>query len=78
MSSKAYVFIEGAAGSIPSIQKRISGLAGVRLCHAVTGQFDLVALVEGSDDEALSKISFSQIQMIDGVIRTVTCNVIEM
>jgi DNA-binding Lrp family transcriptional regulator len=78
MAAKAYVFIEGAAGTIPSIQKRVARIQGVNLCHAVTGHFDLVALVEGRDEADLSKISYSQIQMIDGVIRTVTCNVIEI
>ncbi|HOX46964.1 MAG TPA: Lrp/AsnC ligand binding domain-containing protein [Myxococcota bacterium] len=78
MSAKAYVFIEGAAGTIPAIQRRINRIQGVQSCMAVTGHFDLVALVEGESEVALSKISYSQIQMIEGVIRTVTCNVIEL
>ncbi|MBW2701094.1 MAG: Lrp/AsnC ligand binding domain-containing protein [Deltaproteobacteria bacterium] len=77
MPSQAYILIEGAAGKIPSIHRRVTSIDGVCSCHAVTGQFDLVALVEGQDINELGKISYAQIQMLDGVIRTVTCNVIE-
>ena len=51
---------------------------GVNSAHAVTGQFDLIALVEGEDVNEVGKISYSKIQMIEGVIRTITCNVIEL
>jgi DNA-binding Lrp family transcriptional regulator len=78
MASQAYILIEGAAGTIPAIQHQISRLADVKSCYAVTGKFDLVALVEGEDHNDLGRFSYGQIQMLDGVIRTVTCNVIEL
>ncbi|MBN2494953.1 MAG: Lrp/AsnC ligand binding domain-containing protein [Deltaproteobacteria bacterium] len=78
MSAKAYILIEGAAGKIPDIHKRVNMIQGVRSCHAVTGQFDLVALVEGQDLNELGSVGYAQIQMLDGVVRTVTCNVIDL
>jgi DNA-binding Lrp family transcriptional regulator len=78
MPSQAYILIEGAAGTIPTIQRQITRIAGVRSCFAVTGKFDLVALVEGSDHNDLGRISFTKIQQLEGVLRTVTCNVIEL
>lgn len=78
MSARAYILIEGAAGTIPSILKRLSSIDGVKTAHAVTGQYDLIALVEADDVNSVGKISYSKIQMIEGVIRTITCNVIEL
>ena len=78
MSAKAYILIEGAAGTVPSILKRLAAIEGVRSAHAVTGQFDIIALVEGEDVNTVGKISYSKIQMIEGVIRTITCNVIDL
>ncbi|MBN2494954.1 MAG: Lrp/AsnC ligand binding domain-containing protein [Deltaproteobacteria bacterium] len=78
MPTKAYILIEGAAGTVPTILKRLSSIEGVKAAHAVTGQFDIIALVEADDINAVGKISYSQIQMIEGVIRTITCNVIEL
>ncbi len=78
MATKAYILIEGAAGTVPGILKRLNAIDGVKQAHAVTGQFDIIALVEADDINAVGKISYSQIQMIEGVIRTITCNVIEL
>ena len=78
MPARAYILIEGAAGTIPSILKRLSSIDGVKTAHAVTGQYDLIALVEADDVNSVGKISYSKIQMIEGVIRTITCNVIDL
>jgi DNA-binding Lrp family transcriptional regulator len=78
MSARAYILIEGAAGTVPSILKKLSSISGVKTAHAVTGQYDLIALVEAEDVNAVGKVSYSNIQMIEGVIRTITCNVIDL
>ena len=49
MSARAYILIEGAAGTSPGILKKLSSIDGVNTAHAVTGQYDLIALVEGED-----------------------------
>ncbi|RME26027.1 MAG: Lrp/AsnC family transcriptional regulator [Deltaproteobacteria bacterium] len=78
MSAKAYILIEGAAGTVPSILKKVKEVDGVLTAHAVTGQYDVIALVEADDVNAVGKVSYSKIQMIEGVIRTITCNVVEL
>ncbi len=78
MSAKAYILIEGAAGTVPNILKRLASIEGVISASAVTGQFDIIALVEAEDINAVGKVSYSNIQMIEGVIRTITCNVIDL
>jgi DNA-binding Lrp family transcriptional regulator len=78
MSTSAYILIEGAAGTVPSILKKLAATEGIKAAHAVTGQYDIIALVEADDINAVGKISYSKIQMIEGVIRTITCNVIDL
>ena len=78
MTASAYILIEGAAGTIPGILKKLSSIEGITSAHAVTGQYDLIAMVESDDVNAVGKISYSKIQMIEGVIRTITCNVIDL
>lgn len=78
MAAKAYILIEGAAGTVPSILKKVKEVKGVVSAHAVTGQYDVIALVEAEDVNAVGKVSYSKIQMIEGVIRTITCNVVEL
>jgi len=78
MTASAYILIEGAAGTIPGILKKLSSTEGITSAHAVTGQYDLIAMVESDDVNSEGKISYSKIQMIEGVIRTITCNVIDL
>lgn len=78
MGVSAYVLIEGAAGRIHRIIEELRKIPEVKSCDAVTGQYDVIARVEAEDVNALGRVSYAKIQMIDGVLRTITCNVIEL
>ncbi|MBM4389271.1 MAG: Lrp/AsnC ligand binding domain-containing protein [Deltaproteobacteria bacterium] len=76
MSVKAYVLIEGAAGHVHKILEKLKAIPEIKTADAVTGQYDIIALIEGDDLNTLAKVSYSKIQMIEGVLRTITCNII--
>ena len=78
MAASAYVLIEGAAGRIHKILEELKAVPEVKNCDAVTGQFDIIARIEAEDINALGRVSYAKIQMIDGVLRTITCNVITL
>lgn len=78
MAATAYVLIEGAAGRIHRIIEELRKIEEVKSCDAVTGQYDVIALIEAEDINALGRVSYGKIQMIDGVLRTITCNVIQL
>jgi DNA-binding Lrp family transcriptional regulator len=78
MGAAAYVLIEGAAGRIHRIIEELRKIPEVRACDAVTGQFDVIARIEADDINALGRVSYAKIQMIEGVLRTITCNVIQI
>ena len=76
--AKAYVLIEGTAGKIHKILEEVRKIPEVETCDAVTGQYDIIAVIRAKDLNAVAQVSYAKIQMIEGVLRTITCNVINM
>jgi len=54
------------------VRHEISSIPTVRIAHAVTGPYDLVARVQVEDMDALGAL-LSDIQTIAGILRTLTC-----
>jgi DNA-binding Lrp family transcriptional regulator len=77
MAISAYIFVECAAGMAKDVAGKIAGMEGVKSCHAITGPFDVIVLVESSDVRTLGDFSVSKIQGIPGVIRTETNVIID-
>ncbi len=74
----AYVLIKIAPGKSRAITEKISKVEGVKTAHPVTGMFDIIAFVEGSDINNLTGTVRSEIQTIEGVLRTHTAIVGEL
>jgi DNA-binding Lrp family transcriptional regulator len=74
---RAYVLIETSMGRAAAVASELPGLMfpGVTLTSSdvVTGPYDLIALVESNDLDALAQFVGTGIQSIQGVQRTVTC-----
>jgi len=68
---EAYVLINAEPGKIWEVAEATLKLEGVKMAHAVTGQFDAVAYVEFTKMENLGKI-IEKIQQLKGVRRTQT------
>lgn len=77
MAVSAFVFVECAMGRAKTAAREITRLPGVKLAHAVTGNYDIIAFVEASDLEALGTTVVSKIQGVSGVHRTTTNVVVE-
>ena len=54
----------------------ISKIEGVKMAHAVTGPFDVIAFAEVSDLASLSELVLAKIQAIEGVKKTQTAVVV--
>ncbi len=76
-NAKAYILIEVAAGYVLKVLKELKSIDQVNFAHAITGQYDIIAEVEAEDMAAIGRISLNRVQKVEGVIRTVTCNVVE-
>jgi len=72
MAISAYVFIETTPGKSSQLAQSLLKLPGVRMAHAVTGSYDLIALVEAEDVAALGQFLTRQIHRLPGVLKTTT------
>lgn len=73
MPTKAYILIETAVGKSRDVVRSISSLEGVVTVDAVTGPYDIIAVVEAPDLNAVGDLVTNQIHTISGIVRTVTC-----
>ena len=69
---QAYVLIQTEAGSGTKARSEIGSVPGVRLAQSVTGPYDLIVRAEGADMDELGRV-LSDIQLVPGLTRTLTC-----
>ena len=73
METKAYILIETAVGRSRNVISRLASLEGIQTVDAVTGPYDIIAVVGASDLNAVGDLVTSEIHTINGIVRTVTC-----
>jgi DNA-binding Lrp family transcriptional regulator len=73
MATKAYILIETAVGKSRDVATTLQALPGVENVDAVTGPYDIIAVVAAPDLNAVGDLVTSAIHTIDGIARTVTC-----
>ena len=74
----AYILIQTSVGQSVDVAGAIRGVEGVTRVDAVTGPYDVVAMVEARSVDDLGKLVLSQIQMIPNITRTLTCPIIHL
>jgi len=77
MAVLAFIFLECTVGKAKEVAHKVAKIAGVRLSHAVTGAYDVIALIEAPDVNTLGTTVVSKIQAVPGVLRTSTNVVVE-
>ena len=79
---RAYVLIESAVGKANTVAEGVKKLrfddADVTSVDAVTGPFDVIALLESDDLDKLGRAITDGIQQVEGVQRTTTCLVVRL
>ena len=78
MAARAYVLIETAVGKTKDVVHALRKVKGVKEVNAVTGPYDVIAVVEGADLTAVGDLVTDQIHPIGGVEKTVTCLAIDV
>ena len=80
--TRAYVLIESAVGKAKSVAEGVQKLqlaeAHIIAVDAVTGPFDVIALLESDDLDKVGRAITEGIQRVDGVQRTTTCLVVQL
>lgn len=73
MSTRAFVMIETEVTRLRGVSEELSAVEGVERVDMVTGPYDAIAVVVGSDLNSIGNMVTSQIHSINGVVRTITC-----
>lgn len=71
MAVKAYVLIEVEVGKTGEVIQGVQGVEGVKSADSVAGAYDIVAIVEAGDLDALGSL-VRQLHSISGICKTTT------
>ncbi len=73
MAAKAFVLIETTVGRTSEVATALKQLKGVKSVDAVTGPYDVIAVIEAENLNDIGDIVTGKIHPIAGISRTVTC-----
>jgi len=78
MSVSAYVLIQTEVSRAAGVARAVQGLDGVVAAEGVTGPYDVILRAESTTVDELGQMVVGRIQLIEGIIRTVTCPVVNL
>ena len=73
MTVKAFVLIEATMGKTKEVVTTLENVEGVKSVEAVTGPYDVIAVIEMPDVNAVGDLVTKNIHSVSGIARTVTC-----
>jgi DNA-binding Lrp family transcriptional regulator len=78
MSVSAYILIQTEVGKASSVVEACRNLSGVVQADDVTGPYDVILRTEAASIDELGRMVVSQVQLVDGITRTLTCPVVHL
>ncbi|HEX5616240.1 MAG TPA: Lrp/AsnC ligand binding domain-containing protein [Acidimicrobiia bacterium] len=78
MTVSAYILIQTEVGKASAVVEKVRTLQGVAQADDVTGPYDVIVRAEASSIDELGRMVVSQIQLVDGITRTLTCPVVNL
>lgn len=76
MRARAFVLITLAAGASEEVLMKLRKMDFVSEVHAVSGPYDMIAVVNGATFNEIGRSVLEKIQPTPGIRKTITCNVI--
>jgi DNA-binding Lrp family transcriptional regulator len=73
LTTRAYLLLETAVGKTREVATQLRGVDNMKTVDVVTGPYDIIALIEAEDINSIGDIVTSEIHIIPGVVRSVTC-----
>jgi len=74
----AYILIQTEVGKASSVVNACRELVGVVQADDVTGPYDVILRAEAASIDELGRMVVSQVQLVDGITRTLTCPVVHL
>ena len=78
MSVSAFVLIQVEMGRAAAVATSIREIEGVVSADVATGPYDVIAKTAADTMDDLGRMVVGQIEMVDGITRTLTCPVINL
>lgn len=78
MAVSAYVLIQIEMGMAGEVASRIREIEGVVTADIATGPYDIIARTTADTMDDLGRMVVGQIEMVDGITRTLTCPIINL
>lgn len=76
MTATAYILISVSVGKARQVYEKLLKVPGVQHVDAISGPYDLIVTVQAGDFNQIGTMVLDKIQAIEGVVDTITCNVI--
>jgi hypothetical protein len=73
---EAFVYLRVRPGAITSVRTRLASSSAAHRSVVVVGEWDVLSLLEGPDLETIAGHLLGEIQLIDGIDRTLTAPVV--
>lgn len=74
----AYVLVQTEVGRAAEVATALADLDGVVSADLVAGPYDVIVRGEAESTDDLGRLVVGQVQMIPGITRTTTCNVVRL
>lgn len=78
MAVSAYVLIQIEMGRAVDVSTRIREIEGVDTADIATGPYDIIAKTSAETMDDLGRLVVGQIEMVDGITRTLTCPIVNL
>ena len=78
MAVSAYVLIQTEVGKAATVATAVASIDGVEVSETVTGPYDAIVRVHGDTMDEVAKTVVSRIQLVDGITRTLTCEIVHI
>ena len=75
---QAYILIQTEVGKAADVAVTIKDIKGVAQVDAVTGPYDVIVLTQAESVDELGKLVVSNVQVVPGITRTLTCSVVHL
>jgi len=78
MAVKAFVLIEVVVGRTKEVVTALKEVEGVKSVEAVTGPYDVIAVIEKPEVNAIGDLVTKKVHSVSGIARTVTCLTVQL
>ena len=78
MAVSAYILIQTEVGKASNVVEEIRRLDGIVEADDVTGPYDVIVKAQADTMDELGKMVVSQVQLVEGITRTLTCTVVHV